>query len=72
MSVVGFGVKKRKILVPRPRSRFYLVVCPRCGNRQIVFSHATYKARCLRCGEELVEPTGGKARIKGKIERIYP
>ncbi len=72
MSMQGFfGIKKRKILVPRPRSRFLLVVCPNCGHKQVVFSHATFRARCLNCGEVLVEPTGGKAIIKGKIERVY-
>ncbi len=72
MSLVGgVGVKRRRILVPRPRSRFLLVVCPKCGHRQVVFSHSTFKAKCLNCGEQLVEPTGGKARILGKIERIY-
>jgi len=65
-----FGVKRRKILIPQPRSRFLLVTCPNCGARQVVFSHATFRARCLSCGAELVEPTGGKAIIKGKVERV--
>ncbi|BAN89784.1 30S ribosomal protein S27e [Aeropyrum camini] len=64
-------IKRRRVLIPRPRSRFLLVTCPKCGNRQVVFSHSTFRARCLNCGEVLVEPTGGKAKILGKIERIY-
>ena len=71
MSMAYARMKKRRILVPRPKSRFMLVVCPRCGNKQVVFSHATFPARCLSCGEKLVEPTGGKAKILGAIERIY-
>jgi small subunit ribosomal protein S27e len=63
-------VKRRKILIPEPRSRFLLVACPQCGHRQVVFSHATFPARCLSCGAPLVKPTGGKAKILGKIERI--
>ena len=68
--MVSVGVPRRKILIPEPRSRFLLVVCPKCGNRQVVFSHATFPVRCLACGELLVKPTGGKAEILGTIERI--
>ncbi len=70
MSAVEFGGRRRKILVPQPRSRFLLVTCPQCGQRQVVFSHATFPARCLSCGALLVRPTGGKAKILGKIERV--
>lgn len=70
MSLPPVGVRKRRILVPQPRSRFLLVVCPQCGNTQVVFTHATFPARCLLCGAQLVEPTGGKASIMGKVERI--
>ncbi|BES80696.1 30S ribosomal protein S27e [Pyrodictium abyssi] len=63
-------VKKLKILVPQPRSRFLLVRCPVCGNEQVVFSHATFPSRCLVCGAQLVEPTGGKAKITGQVVRV--
>jgi len=45
-------------------------VCPNCGRKQVVFSHATFPARCHSCGTQLVRPTGGKAEILGKIERV--
>mgnify|MGYP000262270171 FL=1 len=63
-------VKKRKILIPEPKSRFIRVRCPNCGNEQVVFDHATFPARCLVCGTQLVEPTGGKAKILGEIVKI--
>lgn len=63
-------VKKRKILIPEPKSRFVRVKCPNCGNEQVVFDHATFPARCLVCGTQLVQPTGGKARILGEIIKI--
>ncbi|MGC8982305.1 MAG: 30S ribosomal protein S27e [Desulfurococcaceae archaeon] len=56
-------MKKRKIPIPMPKSRFYKVVCKNCGAENIVFSHATYRARCKVCGIQIVEPTGGKAKI---------
>jgi len=63
-------MRKRKILIPMPKSRFVKVKCPSCGNEQIVFDHATFPARCLVCGTVLVEPTGGKAKILGDIVKI--
>ncbi|RLG76011.1 MAG: 30S ribosomal protein S27e [Thermoprotei archaeon] len=63
-------VKKRKILIPEPKSRFVRVKCPNCGNEQVVFDHATFPARCLVCGTQLVQPTGGKAKILGEIVKI--
>ncbi len=62
--------KLYKILVPEPRSKFLIVKCKVCGNEQIVFSHATYPARCVMCGAQLVKPTGGKAEILGEIVKI--
>jgi small subunit ribosomal protein S27e len=56
-------VKKRRILIPMPKSRFYRVLCKSCGAENIVFSHATYPARCKVCGTQLVKPTGGEAQI---------
>jgi len=61
---------RRRILVPQPRSRFLLVVCPNCGHKQAIFSHSTFPVVCLSCGHRLVETTGGKARVAGKIEAI--
>ena len=60
-------VRKRKILIPQPKSKFMRVRCPDCGNEQITFSHAASVVRCNICGRILAEPTGGKADIKGEI-----
>jgi len=63
-------MKKRKILIPMPKSRFVKVRCPSCGNEQIIFDHASFPARCLVCGTILVVPTGGKAKILGDVVKI--
>ncbi|MEM0043496.1 MAG: 30S ribosomal protein S27e [Sulfolobales archaeon] len=63
-------MKKRKILIPEPKSRFLRVKCPQCGNEQVVFDHATYPVKCLICGYQLTVPRGGKAIIRGEIVRI--
>lgn len=63
--------RKRKILIPEPRSRFIRVKCTACGNEQVVFDHATFPARCLVCGTQIIQPAGGKARlINAEIVKI--
>jgi small subunit ribosomal protein S27e len=58
-------------LLPRPRSSYLKVKCPKCGNEQIVFSSAVNKVSCNVCGAELAEPSGGKAKIKGEIVAVF-
>ncbi len=63
-------MRKRKILIPMPKSRFIKVRCPSCGNEQVIFDHTTFPVRCLVCGKLLVKPTGGKAKILGEVVKI--
>jgi small subunit ribosomal protein S27e len=58
-------------LIPRPRSSFVRVKCPKCGNEQIVFNSAVNKVNCNVCGIELAEPSSGKAKIKGEIIAVF-
>lgn len=60
-------MKKRKILIPMPKSRFLLVKCPDCENEQIIFNRTSTVVRCIMCGRVLARPTGGKAVIEAKI-----
>ncbi len=57
-------------LIPKPRSSFLRVKCPKCGNEQLIFSNTVNKVTCNVCGETLAEPTGGKAKIKGEIMAV--
>lgn len=60
-----------KELIPLPRSYFARVRCPKCGNEQIVFSHAARVVKCQVCDEVLVKPKGGKAEIMApQIEKL--
>ncbi|MCS7107841.1 MAG: 30S ribosomal protein S27e [Sulfolobales archaeon] len=63
-------MKKRKTLIPMPRSKFVKVRCPSCGNEQVIFDHATFPSRCLVCGVVLVVPSGGKSKILGELIKI--
>ena len=62
-------MKKHKILIVQPKSSFLLVKCIKCGAERVIFSHSTSRVHCDVCGELLVEPTGGKAKIYGEITR---
>ncbi|HDI31644.1 MAG TPA: 30S ribosomal protein S27e [Thermofilum sp.] len=62
--------KKRKILIPEPKSRFVLVKCPDCENEQVVFDRSSSTVKCLVCGRVLVRPTGGKAIIEAQVVRV--
>ncbi len=50
-----------------PTSAFIKVACEKCKNEQIIFDKASTKVKCLVCGEILAVPTGGKAKIQGKV-----
>ncbi|MCS7102623.1 MAG: 30S ribosomal protein S27e [Candidatus Korarchaeum sp.] len=50
-------------LIPTPKSYFVRVRCPKCGNEQVIFSHASRVVRCQVCEEVLAKPRGGKAKV---------
>jgi small subunit ribosomal protein S27e len=64
------GVRKSRVLIPEPKSRFVVVSCPDCGNEQISFDRASTVVKCNICGRVLIAPTGGRADIKGKVVRV--
>jgi small subunit ribosomal protein S27e len=57
-------------VIPKPRSKFYRIKCPDCGNEQFVFSHATTAVHCNVCRAILAEPSGGKTKVKGEITAV--
>ncbi|MEJ2249740.1 MAG: 30S ribosomal protein S27e [Candidatus Lokiarchaeota archaeon] len=59
-----------KDLIPQPKSRFLRVICLNCGNQQIIFGCAGTDVDCTICGKEIVQSTGGKARILTKILEV--
>jgi len=53
-----------------PNSKFIKVRCSKCKNEQIIFGKPATKINCLVCEKVLVEPTGGKGRIKARILEV--
>lgn len=56
-------MKRKEMLTPMPRSKFFRVQCPECGNEQTVFSNVASVVKCTICGKDLALPTGGKTKI---------
>jgi len=64
-------LKRKEMLTPMPRSKFYRVQCPECGNEQTVFSNVASVVKCSICGKDLALPTGGKTKIlSDKVKEI--
>jgi len=60
----------RRELIPQPRSTFLKIKCQKCGNEQVVFERSSTTLKCDVCEEVLLEPRGGKAKIKGEIVQL--
>ena len=63
-------MKRERMMMPKPRSSFLSVQCPKCGEKTIVFSHTTNNISCKSCGELLAERSGSKAKILGKVLEV--
>jgi small subunit ribosomal protein S27e len=57
-------------LIPKPRSVFLRVKCPKCSNEQQIFSNTVNKIFCNVCGTILAEPSGGRAKINGDVQAV--
>jgi len=57
-------------LIKESTSKFVKVRCPKCKNEQITFGKSSSKVKCLVCSKEIVEPTGGKSKIKARILEV--
>jgi len=51
-------------------SRFLKVQCNACSNQQTLYNKVAAKVKCLACGKTIAAPTGGKARITGKVVEV--
>lgn len=60
----------KKDLIPKSGSNFLKVKCTKCGNEQVVFDRAAVQVKCNVCEDVLLEPQGGKAKIKGEVTQV--
>jgi small subunit ribosomal protein S27e len=52
------------------KGKFVRVKCAKCKNPQTIFGKASTKVRCLECNTVLALPSGGKAKIRSRVEEV--
>jgi len=57
-------------MIRETKSKFVKLRCNKCKNEQIVFDRPATTVKCLVCEDILLEPTGGKARIKARVLEV--
>ena len=57
-------------LIKEPNGKFIKIRCPKCKNEQITFGKSASKVDCLVCSKSLVEPSGGKSKIKARVLEV--
>ncbi|MFC1697854.1 30S ribosomal protein S27e [Nanoarchaeota archaeon] len=57
-------------MTDEPTSKFIKLRCPKCKNEQITFGKSATKVKCLVCDKVLIEPTGGKSKVKARILEV--
>ncbi len=55
----------KKYIEKEHKSYFFILKCKKCGSMQVSYSHASTRVKCRVCGNLLLEPTGGKAKLVG-------
>lgn len=51
-------------------SKFIKVKCSKCKESQIIFGKASTKVHCLKCDGIIALPSGGKAKIRSRVEEV--
>mgnify|MGYP006284227449 CR=1 FL=1 len=56
--------------IKEPNSKFLRMRCPKCKNEQISFGKTAMRVKCLVCEKPLLEPTGGKSKVRARILEV--
>jgi len=51
-------------------SKFLKVVCD-CNENSIVFGDSKKEVKCKKCGKTIAYPSGGRAKIDGRIIEVF-
>ncbi len=52
------------------KGKFVRVKCSKCKNSQIIYGKASTRVRCTECKGIIAEPSGGKAKIRARVEEV--
>ncbi len=50
--------------------KFLKARCPRCKCVQTIFGKASTQIRCIKCNCILAKPSGGKTKVRSKVEEV--
>ena len=50
--------------------KFVRIKCSKCKASQTIFGKASTKVRCLECDTIVAIPSGGKAKMRSRVEEI--
>jgi len=50
--------------------KFVKVKCSKCKNSQVIFGKASTKVKCTECNTTLAVPSGGKAKMRARVEEV--
>jgi ribosomal protein S27E len=53
-------------------STFVRVKCSKCKNSQIIFGKTATRVRCVKCSHVISKTSGGKTKIRAKVEKVLP
>lgn len=59
-----------RMVTREPTSKFIRLRCAKCKNEQIVFGKSATHVNCLICNEPLIEASGGKSKVVGRILEV--
>jgi small subunit ribosomal protein S27e len=51
-------------------SKFVRIKCAKCKSSQVIFGKASTKIKCTECDTVLALPSGGKAKIRARVEEV--
>ncbi|MFH1802205.1 MAG: 30S ribosomal protein S27e [archaeon] len=58
-------------MVNDPDGKFIRTICTRCGNSQIFFGKSSVRIKCSKCNKLLIEPKGGKTRVRTIVKEVF-
>lgn len=63
-------MRKKANFVVMTKSKYMRVICRKCKSDQMLYNKVASVVKCNNCGTILAEPSGGEARIHGRVVEV--
>lgn len=57
-------------MIKEQSSKFIKVRCSKCKNEQVIFGKSAMTVKCLVCGKDIAEATGGKIKVNARVLEV--